>query len=266
MRQLSAPFATLVLIAALNAPCVRAALPDWSGTWEVEGERMGVSGIVETPHPDLLRVFGGSPPYTPAEEAAFRVRGEAIREFRATNPVRVCTWGFPMVMLESPLYFEVLATPFETAMIFSGREIRHIYTDGRPHPPADELWPTHWGSSVGHWEGQTLVIDTVSAGANIGTGTGMLKPEESIIFVWDGTGWRQLVAVLDANARYLERVRMVSPGVLEDQMTIVDPSQFTGSWRLTHRYRHVPGVTRMMHEDCEGNDRNPIVNGTFTLK
>ena len=29
------------------------------------------------------------------------------------------------------------------------------------HPPADELWPTPWGDSIGHWEGDTLVVDTV---------------------------------------------------------------------------------------------------------
>ena len=35
-------------------------------------------------------------------------------------------------MLDTPLMFEVLITPEETALIFSSREIRHIYTDGRP--------------------------------------------------------------------------------------------------------------------------------------
>ena len=47
-------------------------------------------------------------------------------------------------------------------MIVAGREIRHIYTDGRPHPSADEIWPTPWGDSIGHWEGETLVVDTIA--------------------------------------------------------------------------------------------------------
>jgi hypothetical protein len=49
-------------------------------------------------------------------------------------------------------------------------------------------------------------------------------------------------------------------------MTITDPTQFSGPWKLTRRYQHVRGVNRMIHEDCEGNDRNPIINGKFTLK
>jgi hypothetical protein len=38
---------------------------------------------------------------------------------------------------------------------------RQIFMDGRKHPPADELLPTWWGHSIGRWDGDTLVIDTV---------------------------------------------------------------------------------------------------------
>ena len=77
-----------------------------------------------------------------------------------------------MLLIFSPLMFEILTTPEETAMIFSSREIRHVYTDGRPHTPNEDLWPTPWGDSIGHWEGQTLVIDTieVSSPASLGGG------------------------------------------------------------------------------------------------
>lgn len=50
------------------------------------------------------------------------------------------------------------------------------------------------------------------------------------------------------------------------QMTVYDPVLFTGPRRITHRYQDVKGVDRMIHEDCEGNDRNPLVDGKFTLK
>src|SRR5947207_13842158 len=39
--------------------------------------------------------------------------------------------------------------------------VRNIFMDGRKHPPADDLLPTWWGHSIGRWEGDTLVIDTV---------------------------------------------------------------------------------------------------------
>ena len=44
----------------------------------------------------------------------------------------------------------------------NGPNIMRIYTDGRTHPPADEMWPTFTGDSVGHWDGQALVFTTVS--------------------------------------------------------------------------------------------------------
>jgi len=48
-------------------------------------------------------------------------------------------------------------------MIFEGATHiwREIYMDGRPHPQGDELNPTYLGHSVGHWEGDTLVVDVV---------------------------------------------------------------------------------------------------------
>src|SRR6185369_17150910 len=39
--------------------------------------------------------------------------------------------------------------------------VRKIFMDGRKHPPADEMFPSWWGHSIGRWEGDTLVIDTV---------------------------------------------------------------------------------------------------------
>ena len=54
-------------------------------------------------------------------------------------------------------------------MLFEGATYlwRQIFMDGRPHPPGDALTPTWMGHSVGHWDKDTLVIDTV--GFNEGT-------------------------------------------------------------------------------------------------
>jgi hypothetical protein len=266
MRPVSRAFVILLALSALSASSAHAALPDWSGEWEVIGFKANVSGVVATPVSEIIRNFGSPPPYNLAEEAKFRAH---LKEFGEQHERRgdtnTCTFGFPIGMFFFPVqYFEILNTPRETAIIYSGREIRQIYTDGRGQPPSDELFPTHWGSSVGHWEGQTLVIDTVSAGGNIAAE--ILKPDENFIFIGNAADFFQPLAILDGQAHYVERLRMVNPGVLEDQMTITDPTQFTGPWKLTRRYQRVKGVTRMVHEDCEGNDRNPIVNGKWTLK
>jgi hypothetical protein len=262
MRQVRRAFGVSLLLAALSAPSAYAALPDWSGEWEVIGLKLGASGVIETPGADLIREFGTPPPYTPVEEAKFQAHLKALPE---ASDKKSCIFGFPEGMFFLPVqYFEVLITPQETLIVHSGLEIRHIYTDGRGQPPRDELFPTHWGSSVGRWEEQTLVIDTVSAGGNLMAD--ILKPDENLVFIGANQIGFLPLAILDDQADYVERMRMVSPGVLEDQMTITDPTQFTGPWKVTRRFQHVKGVTRMVHEDCEGNDRNPVVNGKFTLK
>jgi hypothetical protein len=267
MHPVRRAFGVSLLLATLIAPSARAAVPDWSGEWEVVGFKVGASGETETPVPDLIRDFGTPPPYTPEEEAKFQARLKSFGEARAARSAKdTCVFGFPEDMFFfAPQYFEVLNTPHETVIIHSGLEMRHIYTDGRAQQSQDELWPTHWGSSIGHWEGQTLVIDTVSVGGNMLAD--VLKPDENLVFISNsGVGFFRVLAILDDQAHYLERLHLVSPGLLEDEMTITDPSQFTGQWKLTRRYQHVKGVSWMVHEDCEGNDRNPIIDGKFTLK
>ena len=243
-------YVVLVLLAgfaACTAGKARAAPPDWFGIWEVEGVQIGASGTAETPWDEIQKNFGAPPSLTPEAKGKF----ESL--LKMAPPLRkICEFGFPMVMLDSPLVFEVLTTPRETAMIFSAREMRHIYTDGRALPAPDERIPTHWGSSVGHWEGKTLVVETVAT-------------DRGGVWIWSGNH-SELLALLGEQTRYTERIRMIARDTLEDQLTINDPAQFSHPWVMTHRYRRARGITTMIHEECEGNDRNPLVNGEFTIR
>ena len=49
----------------------------------------------------------------------------------------------------------------EVAITHTHHETRHIYMN-RSHPGKDELWPTRMGHSIGHWDGNTLIVDTVA--------------------------------------------------------------------------------------------------------
>ncbi|HEX4074762.1 MAG TPA: hypothetical protein VHX49_05130 [Candidatus Acidoferrales bacterium] len=164
-------------------------------------------------------------------------------------------------MLDTPLMFEIMPTPKETALIFSSREIRHVYTDGGPHTPADELWATPWGDSIGHWEGQTLVIDTIAVKSPFVASESDGVP---VLAFGDMEGERT-ITILSSKARYIERIRMIDKDHLEDQMTVIDPTNLTAPWHMNRTYERVAHVNRMVYEDCEGEDRNPIVNGRFTL-
>jgi hypothetical protein len=242
-------------------------LPDWSGQWENVGATPSPDGGFYEPLEQVLRELQWSPPLKPESQAAVdrvvAAQRKAIEAMKAGidpgGAVTACTFGFPTIMIESPLMFEILPTPKETALIFSSREIRHVYTDGREHPGKDDVWPTPWGDSIGHWEGQTLVIDTIAVKSAFPGRQG------SAVIAFGGIEEVQMIAFLSADAHFIERIRMLDNGLLENQMTIIDPANLTEPWHLSRTYRRVANIDRMVHEDCEGEERNPIVDGKFTL-
>jgi hypothetical protein len=243
-------------------------LPDWSGQWENVGATPDASGGFNQSLDQVLKQMQWSPPLNAATKAKVdamqaKERARLAAVARGENPAdafTACTFGYPGIMLDTPLMFEVLATPKETALIFSSREIRIIYTDGRQHPGKDDLWATPWGDSIGHWEGQTLVMDTIAVkGAYGGPESG-----SSVSAFGDVEGFLT-IGILTQQAHFIERMRMIDPGHLEDQMTIIDPANLTAPWHMRRTYERVTHIHRMVYEDCEGEDRNPIVNGKFTL-
>jgi hypothetical protein len=138
-------------------------------------------------------------------------------------------------------------TPEKTWIVVD-KETRRIYTDGREFPPEDERWGTMLGISIGHWEGQTLVVETVS----VKTG------------IWADT----TPAVLSDQARFTERIRQTDANTIEDQITITDPVAFTKPWVVTKRYtRSKPGTWSSEPGLCHNpEDRNPIVDGRLTVE
>jgi hypothetical protein len=246
---------------------VSAQLPDWSGQWENVGATPSPDGGFYESLDEVLKGMQWAPPLNP--EAQARVEQVVAAQRRAMEAMRAgidpggavtaCTFGFPTIMIESPLMFEILPTPKETALIFSSREIRHVYTDNRAHPPEGDVWPTPWGDSIGHWEGQTLVIDTIAVKS------AFPGREGTAVIAFGGIEEVQLIAFLSPEAHFIERIRMLDNGQLENQMTIIDSANLTAPWHLVRTYRRVTQIDRMVHEDCEGEERNPIVDGKFTL-
>jgi hypothetical protein len=225
-------------------------LPDWSGLWRIKGS------------PALLDVENGRsftpgnrdhPPYKPEWETKYQVdlvRAEHQGDASYPNPLvdshtLYCAAGMPRI-IGTPFDYEFVVTP-EATWIIVEKETRHIYTDGRGFPPEDELWPTLLGRSIGHWEGQTLVVETISVKSGLWTDT--------------------TPAMLSEQARYTERIRQIDANTLEDQATITDPVALTKPWSFTKHYtRMKPGSWAAEPETCGGpDDRNPIVNGRVTV-
>jgi hypothetical protein len=129
-----------------------AQLPDWSGVWDIDWRSFnGSSATGETP-PKLTPEFAAR--Y--ARFQAARKRGEA----QQTETANCVPPGMPGIMAQ-PYPVEFLFTPGKvTLAIEAYSQMRRIFTDGRPHPPDPD--PTFQGHSIGHWEGDTLVVDTVA--------------------------------------------------------------------------------------------------------
>lgn len=237
-----------------------AKLPDWSGMWqfdamayELDGQQLGVEGL------RLTKAYAAAlqPSYTPAWqpkadqlrkrlEAIFSPNGPGVST--GCNPVP----GFPATM--EPGYYEWRATPEETTLVSSLGAIRHIYTDGRSHPPKDELWPTKQGDSAGHWDGDMLIVDTVSVKRPV-----MLLASCDELFASAGPFSDQYHAV--------ERVRMVNHDEMQIQFTVDDALALTKPINLTITWLRVKDLNRMEEneQECESaEDRNPVVNGRVT--
>jgi len=98
----------------------------------------------------------------------FRPWAKAMWEYNRSNNVKYDPEGFCLPpggprSMGTPYPAEIIQNLDRIIIIFEGggHVWREIHMDGREHPPREELNPTYFGHSVGHWEGDTLVIDTV---------------------------------------------------------------------------------------------------------
>ena len=258
--------ATVTLIATLAGACGQkssserveafAQLPDWSGLWEPHtfvGEGIGQSLSAEGARAGGA-IMGKRIPFNAEWQAKFDAARKAYDDAIAADPDHppAPLWNNcgspPFIMnMMSPAVYQWRVTPEETTLVDTINGIRHIYTDGRAHPPEDELWPTGDGDSVGHWEGDTLVVDTVAIKQDI-----LLSGFISVR--------------MSEQMHFVERIRMVSPNEIQDEFTLIDPAALTEPFMVTFSFARVTDANRMIDEtECDSTtDRNPIVNGRFT--
>jgi hypothetical protein len=109
-------------------------------------------------------------------------------------------------------------------------QVRRIYL-GQPQMKIEDVPPGYFGHSVGHWEGDTLVVDTVGV-------------KEEVLGYKDTPHSSQM--------RITERFRLVAPDVLHDQITVEDPVTLEKPWTYTFAYRRNPGY-QMLEYVCENN-------------
>jgi hypothetical protein len=242
---------TIALVSGQSAS-KPAALPDWSGAWVLEGPTVFDTATVQPKNGRAgeagVREF---PPYNDEWEALYRKHVEMIKQGTLPDPVSICgtPHGFPRLM-NLPDVYEFAVTPEKVIVLGeNGPNLLRIYTDGRKHPDAADLWPTYSGASVGHWEGDTLVFTTIS-----------LKGFSGKDVLVDRTG-----LILSDASRATTRLRKVDATTMEAQMVIEDSKALKGPWRVTKRYRKQPPGTWAWDYSCAENNRNPVSSTGKTL-
>jgi hypothetical protein len=205
-----------------------ATLPDWSGVWEPI--RFAAPGAAGGPQPPKL-----TPKYAP-EYAKFQEKNRTTPGINFVSSVSNCVPpGLPVIM-QQPFPIEFLFTPGRVSIITESYSmVRRVYTDGSELPPDPD--PSFLGTSVGRWEGDTLLIDTVA-----------ILPETSPL-----TG----ITGHSDKMRVRERVRLVEPDVLEITTTVEDPAVFVEPYTSIARYqRHRDW--RMMEYVCAQNNHDSL--------
>jgi hypothetical protein len=232
----SATWIAGVLCAALAAHAEQraagaATAPNLNGSWARYGffGRGPVDPKLAAPAPGKLLLKAPYADKYAAHRAAERQsdeRGEPI----AGAGVDCLPYGMPEMM--SAIYpLEILQTPAQVTIIAEAMsQVRRIYID-KPQAKIGDVAPGYYGRSVGHWEGDTLVVDTIGV-------------KESVL------GHNEMPH--SDQMRITERFRLVSPDVLHDQITVEDPVTLEQPWTFTFAYRRLPNY-EMLEYVCENN-------------
>ena len=203
--------------------------PDIGGAWApYRGGRGADPKLAAPPAGPIVLKPQYAKPYEErrAAEAAATARGEPL----ATTGSQCIPYGFPTMMAVALYPVEFIQTPKQVTVVTEAfSEVRRIYMD-KPQMKIDDVPPGYYGRSVGRWEGDTLVVDTVGI-------------KEAVRY--------QGVPHSD-QMRITERIRLVTPEILHNQITIEDPVVLEKPIVYTLAYRRMPDY-EMVEFVCENN-------------
>lgn len=183
-------------------PSKPAGAPDLTGVW-----------LIDHFQPALFPK-GTTPPFTPWAQAQF-----AKADTKVNDPNLACLpHGIPRLMFV-PLPMEIFQVPDEVLIYTeAGNQVRQIHMN-RGHK--EDTGPTYNGDSVGKWEGDTLLVDTIG---------------------FNDVTWLDHVGLPHSEALHVvERIRRVDHETLVDDFTIEDSKTYTKPWSASQTYKLKPG-------------------------
>jgi hypothetical protein len=198
-----------------------AKLPDWRGVWQPDWSTIASRNRVE---PDLTPAAAK----IAADFKAQQAEGKNLQ----TAAANCVPSGMPQIM-RMPYPIEFIYSPDRvTIAIETYSQVRRVYTDGRPLP--DDPDPAYNGWSVGKWEGNALVIDTIG-----------LNPATSIV---------PGIHPTDAT-RIRERISLENPNLMLIETTVTDPAIFAKPLVMTQKYIREP-TWQIREYVCQENNRD----------
>lgn len=185
-----------------------ARLPDWSGVW---------TPVISD---QVTQEKSNPPPWKPQvakQMAHMYAEEEAGRPFPIID--HCFPTGMPSWMLITHNAFEILFTPGRVTILGEGdgNRLRRIYTDGRGHPADPD--PSFHGHSIGHWDKDTLVVDTVGLLPQV-----YLAVNEAVGIPNNG------------DMHIIERLHLQGPDTLADDLEIIADKVLSKPWHTTRKY------------------------------
>jgi hypothetical protein len=190
------------LFAQSPKPAPAAGAPDLTGVW-----------LIDHFQPALFPK-GTTPPLTPWGEERFKKADTNVND-----PNLACLpHGIPRLMYV-PLPMEIFQVPDKVLIyVEAGNQLRQIHMN-RSH--REDIGPTYNGDSIGKWDGETLVVDTIG---------------------FNDVTWLDHAGLPHSeDLHVVERIRRVDHDTLVDNFTIEDPKAYTKRWTASQTYHQKPG-------------------------
>jgi hypothetical protein len=223
-----------------SAAAAKASAPadphDLSGMWEFFNSLPG-QGIYATPSKE-------PPPMTPWAKAKYDEAKPGYgpkAQAGGNDPILKCyPSGIPRILF-FPQPFEIVQTPARVFMFFEREhEFRQIWVDGRPHAKDPE--PTWMGDSIGKWDGDTFVVDTIG---------------------FNDKSWLDFYGDPHSEDLHLiERYKRVDSTTLTLQLVVEDPKAYTKTWVGDIKtYKALLGKKAYMEElPCIADEEDAFTN------
>jgi hypothetical protein len=206
------------------------------GSWEDANSGLGVGGTGRDPtapaSPASQQVINTPAPYQPW--AAKKVL-ESYNKRGIDDPSALCLPpGVPRLSITGLFPIQIVQTPEQVIILYEYMNVFRVIPLKAKH--ADDLVPTYMGDSVGHWEGDTLVVDVISFNDKTWlTGTGT--------FHSDGL-------------HVIERYTRVDKDRINYDVTLEDPKVLTNPWNIHTSFMLREG-TRVQEYVCAENNLDP---------